>query len=72
MKSYAELCGWALARAHAQSGDVVVLASYMGKTNAFEDTVTEFSLAYADQNERDHAALIAAVRAGRIEAQLMD
>jgi len=68
--SYAHLCGRALARAHARSGDVVIMASYMGKSNAFEDALATFSEAYADQNEQDHAALVAAVRAGRIQAQV--
>jgi hypothetical protein len=68
--SYAHLCGRALARAHARSGDVVIMANYMGKSNAFEDALATFSEAYADQNEQDHAALVAAVRAGRIQAQV--
>ena len=53
---YASLCGRALARAHARSGDAAVLAGYLGKSEAFEDTLADFSLAYADQNERDYAA----------------
>jgi uncharacterized protein (DUF2252 family) len=69
--SYAHLCGRALARAHARSGDVVIMASYMGRSNAFEDALATFSEAYADQNEQDHAALVAAVRAGHIQAQVM-
>ena len=64
------MCGWALARAHAHSGDAVVLTGYMGKSTAFEDALADFSVAYADQNERDHAALAAAVRKGRIEARM--
>jgi hypothetical protein len=47
---------------------VVILASYMGKSSAFEDALVDFSEKYADQNERDHAALLAAVLAGRIQA----
>jgi hypothetical protein len=68
-KAYARLCGMALARAHARSGDVAVLTGYMGNSTAFEDALADFSVAYADQNERDHAALVAAIRAGRIEAR---
>ncbi len=68
LTNYARLCGRALARAHARSGDTVVLSSYMGKSTAFEDALADFSEAYADQNERDHAALVAAVRNGEIEA----
>ena len=66
---YAEACGWALARAHARSGDPALLAGYMGKRATLENAVTDFAVAYADQNERDHAALVAAVRSGRIEAR---
>jgi uncharacterized protein (DUF2252 family) len=69
---YASLCGRALARAHTRSGDAVVLAGYMGKSTAFEDAIADFSVAYADQNEGDHAALVAAVRAGRVEAQTVE
>ena len=69
LKGYARLCGMALARAHARTGDVAVLTGYMGKNNAFEDALADFSVAYADQNEQDHAALVAAVRSGQIEAQ---
>lgn len=68
LKGYARLCGMALARAHARTGDAAVLTGYMGKNTAFEDAVADFSVAYADQNERDYAALVAAVRSGRIEA----
>lgn len=68
LKNYARLCGMALARAHARSGDAAVLTGYMGKSDAFEDALADFSVAYADQNERDYAALVAAVRNGRIEA----
>jgi uncharacterized protein (DUF2252 family) len=70
LKGYATLCGRALARAHVRSGDPAVLAGYMGQSSAFEDALADFSMAYADQNERDHAALVAAVRDGRIEAQV--
>jgi len=70
LKVYAGLCGQALARAHSRSGDATVLAGYMGKGAAFEDAMTDFSLVYADQNERDHAALIEAIRSGRIEARM--
>jgi uncharacterized protein (DUF2252 family) len=70
LKGYAKLCGQALARAHSRSGDATVLAGYMGKNSSFEDALAEFSLAYADQNERDHAALLEAIRSGRVEARL--
>jgi uncharacterized protein (DUF2252 family) len=68
LKRYAELCGWTLARAHAKSGDAATISGYLGKTDAFERAMGKFALAYADQNERDHAALVAATKAGRIKA----
>jgi Uncharacterized protein conserved in bacteria (DUF2252) len=70
LKNSAGLCGRVLARAYARSGDPAVLAGYMGKSTAFEDALADFSVAYADQNERDHAALVAAVRNGKLEAQM--
>jgi uncharacterized protein (DUF2252 family) len=66
---YARLCGHALARAHTRSGDAAMLTGYMGKSAAFEDALATFSQSYADQNERDHAALLTAVREGRIDAR---
>ena len=57
-----------LARAHAKSGDAATISGYLGKSDAFDQAIGEFALAYADQNERDHAALVAAVKAGRIKA----
>ena len=68
LRNYARACGWALARAHARSGDAVMLSAYMGKAAAFKDAMSAFAVAYADQNERDYSKLIAAIRAGRIEA----
>jgi uncharacterized protein (DUF2252 family) len=65
---YAGLCGWALARAHARSGDRVQIAAYLGKSDRFDRAVADFAVAYADQNERDHAALCAAVASGRLPA----
>lgn len=69
MAVYAGLCGWTLARAHARSGDRISIAAYLGKSDAFDVAVADFAEAYADQNERDHAALAAAVADGRAEAQ---
>ena len=70
LKGYARLCGMALARAHARLSDAAVLTGYMGKSTALEDALADFSVGYADQNERDHAALVAAVRDGAIEAYI--
>ena len=69
MDVYARLCGWTLARAHARAGDRIAIAAYLGNSTAFDNAVADFAETYADQNERDHAALGAAVRDGRIEAQ---
>jgi len=68
MKIYAAWCGWTLARAHARSGDRIAIASYLGKSDTFDRAIGTFAAAYADQNERDYAALQAAVTSGRIVA----
>jgi uncharacterized protein (DUF2252 family) len=67
-KMYGGICGTVLARAHAKSGDAAKISGYLGKTDAFDQALGEFSLAYADQTVRDHAALVAAVKAGRLKA----
>ena len=69
MLGFARSTGWALARAHARSGDPAVIAGYIGKGEVLADAIAEFAVAYADCNERDHAALVAAVRAGRLDAE---
>ena len=69
MDVYARLCGWTLARAHARAGDRVAISAYLGNSTKFDNAVADFAEAYADQNDRDHAALAAAVAAGRVEAQ---
>jgi hypothetical protein len=63
---YAKRCGWALARAHAKGGDAAVITGYLGASDKFDEALGDFSLAYADQTERDHALLKAAVRRGDI------
>lgn len=68
LKRYADVCGWTLARAHAKSGDAATISGYLGKGDTFDQALGEFSLAYADQTEQDHAALVEAVRSGRLEA----
>lgn len=65
---YAKACGWALSRAHARSSDPVLLSGYLGAGEAFEEALSGFAVAYANQAERDHALLKKAVRSGRIEA----
>ena len=66
---YGTLCGWTLARAHARSGDRMAIAAYLGSGTAFDRAIAAFAEAYADQTERDHAALEKAVRDGRIAAE---
>jgi uncharacterized protein (DUF2252 family) len=69
MRIYAQLCGWTLARAHARSGDRIAIAAYLGGSAVFEQAITEFAAAYADQNERDHSQLAQAAADGRITAE---
>ena len=66
---YANACGWTLARAHARSGDEIEIAAYLGSGDSFDRAIARFSAAYADQNERDHAALRSAIEDGSLEAQ---
>lgn len=68
LKRYAAICGEVLARAHAKSGDAATISGYLGKSDTFDQALGDFALAYADQNEKDHAALVKAVRSGRVEA----
>ncbi len=67
---YARICGATLARAHARYGDRIALASYLGGAENFDNAIADFSNAYADQNERDYAAFSAAVKSGRLQAQV--
>ena len=69
LRIYGELCGWSLARAHARSGDRIAIAAYLGGSDVFDQAITRFSAAYADQNERDQQALADAVASGRITAE---
>jgi uncharacterized protein (DUF2252 family) len=69
LELYGQVCGFLLARAHARSGDRIAIASYLGKGDTFDRALAEFAVAYADQNERDHAALRKAADAGRIPVQ---
>jgi hypothetical protein len=64
---YCRLCGWALALAHAKSGDPAMIAGYCGTSAALDEAIAAFALAYAKQTEQDHAALKFAERSGRIE-----
>ena len=64
---YCSLCGWALALAHAKSGDPAVIAGYMGNSDELDKAMLHFALAYADQNDKDFKALKAAAKSGRIK-----
>lgn len=66
---YAGLCGYALARAHARTGDPAVLSGYLGERDVFDTATARFAETYADQVERDHQALRRAIRAGRLAAR---
>jgi uncharacterized protein (DUF2252 family) len=68
MGIYAGWCGKALALSHARSGSAATLSGYMGKSDALDKAIASFSMAYADQNEKDHAALDRAVRSGKVKA----
>ncbi|HTE60236.1 MAG TPA: DUF2252 family protein, partial [Solirubrobacteraceae bacterium] len=68
-ESYAQMCSWTLARAHARSGDAIAIASYLGSGEAFDRALATFAERYADQNERDYAALQDAVASGRVTAE---
>ena len=69
MTQYAEVCGWVLAMAHARSGEPARISGYLGKSDRFDEAIADFSMAYADQTERDYNLLRKAVRAGRLEVQ---
>jgi uncharacterized protein (DUF2252 family) len=69
LQLYGGLCGATLAHAHARSGDRIAIAAYLGRGDRFDRAIGDFAEAYADQNERDHRALVDAVRAGRVEAR---
>ena len=65
---YARQCGWTLARAHARSGDPIAIAGYLGNSDAFDRSITDFSQRYADQNDQDYQAFAEAIHSGRLEA----
>jgi uncharacterized protein (DUF2252 family) len=67
MMQYADICGFTLARAHARSGDAALISGYLGQSDSFDKAIATFSVAYADQSEKDHAALMKAVRNGDLD-----
>jgi uncharacterized protein (DUF2252 family) len=70
MELYATWCGRALALSHARSGAAMQLSGYMGRSDVFDEAIARFALAYADQNEKDHAAFRRAIQAGKVEASV--
>ena len=70
MMVFADCCGYSLALSHARSGDAAMISGYLGKSDELDKALAEFSIAYADQNEKDHAALERAIRDGKVEAVL--
>ena len=69
MTLYGQLCAWTLARAHARSGDRIALATYLNSDDAFPEAMVEYAESYADQNERDYQAFLAAIKSGRLQAE---
>jgi uncharacterized protein (DUF2252 family) len=67
LRAYTRICGWALARAHARSGDAAMISGYMGSSGIFDDAIGEFAVEYADQNQRDYRAFVKAVREERVK-----
>jgi uncharacterized protein (DUF2252 family) len=72
MMLFADWCGYSLALSHARSGDSGAISGYLGKSDAFDQALAAFSVAYADQNEKDHAALKRAIRDGKVKADFED
>ena len=68
MTLFAQCCRYSLPLSHARSGDAAMISGYLGKSDAFDKAIAAFSIAYADQNESDHAALKRAIRDGKVEA----
>jgi len=68
LREFGKLCAWALAKAHARSGDAAKIAGYMGSSSTFDDAICEFAVEYADQNQTDYRAFIKAIRVGRLRA----
>ncbi|MFD5733498.1 DUF2252 domain-containing protein [Streptomyces sioyaensis] len=69
MRRFAVRCGATLARAHARSGDRIAIGAYLGSGTVFDEALAQFAERYADQNARDHQALVEAVRSGRVRAE---
>ncbi len=70
LEAYGKICGWSLARAHARSGDRIAIAAYLGKSDSFDRAMAKFAERYADQNDRDYAALKEAAKSGRVAVEM--
>ena len=70
LTEYVQVCGAALARAHARMSDPAQISGYLGKKDTFDQAIADFAEAYADQTERDHEALLAAMKDGRVQAEV--
>jgi uncharacterized protein (DUF2252 family) len=69
LTTYGQICGWTLARAHARTGDVIAIGSYLGESDSFDRAITAFAGSYADQNAEDHRGLVDAIAAGSVVAR---
>jgi uncharacterized protein (DUF2252 family) len=69
LMAYARLCGRMLARAHAKTGNSEIISSYMGKSEAFEEAISNFAIAYADQTEKDYDSFLKAIKAGKLPVE---
>jgi hypothetical protein len=67
MRIFADCCGNSLALSHARSGDAAMISGYLGKSDTFDKAIAAFSVAYADQNERDYEIVKKAAQAGKLE-----
>ena len=70
LRTYARLCGFALARAHHKAGDAATIAGYLGASGKFDEALGDYAIAYADQVERDYETFVKAVRKGRLTSDL--
>ncbi|MGL4541425.1 MAG: DUF2252 family protein, partial [Polymorphobacter sp.] len=71
MRTYAKLCGMGLARAHDKAGDAAQIAGYLGKSDAFDESIGDYAEGYADQVERDHTSFVTAIRNGKLVSDTM-
>jgi hypothetical protein len=69
LEVYSQMCGWVLARSHARSGDPIAIGSYLGGGSTFDQALSRFSTAYADQNDLDHQRLVDAIASRAVEAE---